>query len=125
MSLLSLEHAGPTLTINKANTMHWSERGQIVKLWREEWGWLGLSTRVEIQQPVGIEVRVFGRRSGGSADAAGHALLAKAAIDGLVDGKVLKADDGQHVLWTRFWSPFRDDNIPKGYVRLAIDLVGA
>lgn len=125
MPLLSLEHAGPTLTINKANTMHWSQRSGIVKQWREEWGWLALSTKVQLQQPVGIEVRVFGRRSGGSADAAGHALLAKAAIDGLVDGKVIKADDGQHVAWTRFWSPFRADDVPPGCVRLAIDLVGA
>ena len=125
MSLLSLEHAGPTLTINKANTMHWSARSKIVAEWREQWAWLGLATRVQIAQPVGIEVRVFGRKMGGAADAAGHALLAKAAIDGLVDGKVLKADDGQHVAWTRFWSPFRADDVPPGCVRLAIDLVGA
>lgn len=125
MSLLSLEFAGPTLTVNKANTMHWSQRQPIIKLWRENWGWLGLATRVRLEQPVGIEVRVFGPRGGGQADAAGHVLLAKAAIDGLVDGHVIKGDDGLHVLWSRYWAPFRADDVPKGMVRLAIDLVGA
>ena len=125
MSLLSLEFAGPTLTVNNANKMHWSERSKIIAFWREQWGWLGLTTRVQLAQPVGIEVRVFGPKVGGQADAAGHVLLAKAAIDGLVDGKVLKADDGMHVLWSRYWAPFRADDVPKGMVRLAIDLVGA
>jgi hypothetical protein len=124
VSLLSLEFAGPTLTVNKANTMHWSQRQPIIKAWRENWGWLGLATRVQIAQPVGIEVRVFGPSRGGRADAAGHVLLAKAAIDGLVDGKVIQGDDGEHVLWSRYWAPFRDPDVPRGMVRLAIDLVG-
>ena len=42
-----------------------------------------------------------------------------------VTGKVIKADDGMHVLWSRYWAPFRADDVPKGMVRLAIDLVGA
>ena len=125
MDLLTLEHVGPTMTVNGSHTMHWSERAKIVKQWRGDFGWLGLSSKVRVTEPVGIEIYVVQRHSGGLADQAGHALLAKAAIDGLVDGKVLRADDGAHVSWSRFWAPTRDDHIPKGTVKLIVTLVPA
>lgn len=123
MELLTLEHVGPTMTVNGSHSMHWSERSKIVRQWREDFGWLGLTSRVRIDQAVGIEINVVQRPSGGIADQAGHALLAKAAIDGLVDGKVLRADDGAHVAWSRFWAPTRDTHIPKGSVKLIVTLV--
>jgi len=123
VELLTLEHVGPTMTVNGSHTMHWSARAQIIKTWREDFGWLGLSSRIRVAETVGIEINVVQRSSGGLADQAGHALLAKAAIDGLVDGKVLRADDGAHVAWSRFWAPSRDTHIPKGRVKLILTLV--
>jgi hypothetical protein len=38
---------------------------------------------------------------------------------------VLRADDGAHVSWSRFWAPTRDTAIPKGRVKLVISLVPA
>lgn len=125
MELLTLEHIGPTMTVNGSHSMHWSARAQIVKTWREDFGWLALSSRVRVDAPVGIEINVIQRPAGGIADQAGHALLAKAAIDGLVDGKVLRADNGACVLWSRFWAPSRDLHIPKGKVKLILTLVPA
>lgn len=75
--------------------------------------------------PCGIEVRVFQPSRGGLGDAAGHFPVAKAAIDGLVDAKVLPDDSPAYVAWTRLHAPTKDKSVAKGMVRLEITLVEA
>ena len=124
MPYLSLTHAGPTLTVNKAMAGHWSQRAPVIKQWREDFAWLGLASKVRMEHAVGVEIQVFHRRETRVVgDAAGHALLAKAAIDGLVDAKVLPKDDGRWVAWIRFYAPLKDDGVPQGMVRLQVTLV--
>jgi len=120
---LSLIHSGPTLTLNKALGQHWSKTAPIIAQWREDFGWLGKTTRVKIGFLIGVEVRVWQRQKGALADAAGHYLLAKAAVDGLVDAGVLREDDGAHVAWTRCHAPTVDLKVPVGLVRIEVALV--
>jgi hypothetical protein len=121
--LLTFNHSGPTLTLNGAKRMHWSESSPIIAQWREDFGWLGKTTRKVITDRVGIEVRITSRLGGGIGDAAAHALCAKGAIDGLVDAGVLRGDNRAYVAWQRFHAPRIDAQIPKGLIRLTLELV--
>lgn len=123
--LLTFNHCGPTLTLNGARATHWSVSQKIIRQWREDFGWLGKTTRKVISERVGIEVRPTNRLGGGIGDAAAHALCAKAAVDGLVDAGVLRDDNRAYVAWVRFHAPRIDAQIPKGLIRLTLELVRA
>lgn len=120
--------SGPALTLNKERTLHWSEVKGITQGWRESAGWMAASRR-RLQRvpafPCGIEVHVFQPTRGGLADAAGHFPVAKAAIDGIRDAKVLPDDSPTYVAWTRLHAPTKDKSVAKGTVRLEIALVEA
>jgi len=120
---LCLTHSGPTLTLNKALGQHWSKTSPIIAQWLEDFIWLGKTTRMRIDFRVAVEVHVTQRQKGSLADAAGHYLLAKAAVDGLVKAKVLQEDDGTRVAWVRCHAPTVDPRVPVGMVRLTIELV--
>lgn len=120
---LTFTHVGPTLTLNKAKGLHWSKISPVIAQWKEDFGWLGKTTRVQVDEVVGIEIYVTSRETGGIGDACAHAYLAKAAIDGLVVARVLREDSGAHVAWQRHHAPQRSQLVPAGCVSLTLELV--
>lgn len=121
--ILTFNHSGPTLTVNGALGQHWSKTSPIIRQWREDFGWLGKTTKKKITDRVGVEVRVTSRLGGGIGDSAAHMICAKAALDGLVDAGVLRDDNRAYVAWQRFHAPRIDAQIPKGLIRLTLELV--
>lgn len=120
----SFSHTGRTLTMNSVASQHWSKTSGVVKEWREAFGWQGAQSRIKIRNTrVGIEVTVRSRHVGRAGDAAAHAYLAKGALDGLVDARVLVDDDRSSVAWLRFHAPSSTKGIPAGCVNLTLELV--
>lgn len=89
---LMFEHFDRPWTVNGERKMNRYERAAKVKEWREAFCWLGLAQPNRDIGPVTVHVvpTSFNRRS--RQDVAGCLPAAKAAIDGLVDAKVLQDD---------------------------------
>ena len=98
---------GKLWTVNSERSNHWTRRADSTAVWRQaafiEARKLGRNT---FSEPVTIHVQPYQRR-GSLADAAAHAMVAKAAIDGLVDAKVLIDDSPEFVSKVIFHAPER------------------
>lgn len=73
--------------------------------WRELFGWLARCRPIPTLTNASIRVRLV--QKGRLQDTAACHPAIKAAIDGLVDGKVLVDDTGQHVTEIIFHAPVR------------------
>lgn len=96
-----------------------------MKQWREDFFWLGKTVRY-ITDRVGIEAyfeRCSGTKRQHLGDPMAHALLTKAAIDGLVDAKALRDDDGRYVAWVRCHAPTIGGDVPKGLIRMRLEII--
>lgn len=123
---MRLTHSGAPLTVNTAISSHWTKREPIVKQWREDFFWLGKTIATRVNPPFGFEVyfdRCKGTKRQSLGDPVAHALLAKAAIDGLVDARVMPDDDGRYVRWVRFHAPVVHEDVAPGLIRLVLDVI--
>lgn len=102
----TLTHYDDILTVNKERTVHWSARASVVKVWREAFAWLALSSKLPTNGSVGachIDAVPLTGRSRGRQDVGACLPVVKAAVDGLVDAGVWPDDTPAHVLSIRFW----------------------
>lgn len=127
MILRSISYVGPSFTLNNERTMHRHERAAIVAAWRDPVMMMVRSAeyRWRAPGPVGIEVRSECRAD---ADRGAYFPAAKAMIDGLNDTKTghrgwWPDDDGNWVIWERHWVPVRNMQLPKGCVRVTLEIV--
>lgn len=106
---LSVVVPGKLWTVNSERANHWTRRADSTAIWRRsafiEARRLG---RNAFTEPVAIHVQPYQRR-GALADAGAHAMVAKAAIDGLVDAKVLQDDTPEFVSKIVFHAPERSN----------------
>lgn len=92
-------------TVNKvaqSNRYTWAAHTKVA---RREWAWLAKAARVPRLNACTITVTPLHRNSASPQDVAACAPEAKAAIDGLVDARVLPDDTAEHVLSVRFLPP--------------------
>ncbi len=110
---------GRLFTVNGERKLHRHARSELVRWWRDEFARLARDCAMEPLDCVDIIVKPV-QRLGRLGDAGGHAPVAKAAIDGLVDAGVLKDDDGRYVATIIYHAPQRG---PVEGLRLALQEV--
>jgi hypothetical protein len=100
----TLTHRARPWTTNTERRMHYHERADNVKLWKEAFWGLALEAKVARCQRVRftVEVRLRGKRA---IDFDACAPAAKAAVDGLVAARVIPGDGAGHVESITFLEP--------------------
>ena len=94
-------------TLNSERRSHWSKRASLTKATRERFFWLAKEANIPKLDVVKIDVVPLVESRRQVADVAAHYPSAKAAIDGLVDAKVIPDDNGEHIKRITFWSPIQ------------------
>ncbi|MGH9089991.1 MAG: hypothetical protein ACRDZR_01205 [Acidimicrobiales bacterium] len=96
------------LTTNAERRLHWSQRAEIVRLWRVA-AWAGaVAARPGLAALSAAEIDAYPVQRGGVlADPGAHAPIVKAAVDGLVDAKVLPDDSPTFLRALRIHPPVR------------------
>jgi Holliday junction resolvase RusA-like endonuclease len=89
-------------TTNAERRWHHYKRAQVVRDARARWAWHALAARVPRLDRVEIDVRPHSKDRRWKPDVAACYPAVKAAIDGLVDARVLEDDDDRHVVALRF-----------------------
>jgi Holliday junction resolvase RusA-like endonuclease len=89
-------------TANAERRWHHYKRAQVVRDARARWAWHALAARVPRLDRVEIDVRPHSKDRRWKPDVAACYPAVKAAIDGLVDARVLEDDDDRHVVALRF-----------------------
>lgn len=92
-------------TVNGERSAHWSQTREVTREWRRAFWALGLEQRARFDGPVVVEVEVVMRPP--MADTGACFGAVKAAIDGLVDARVLTGDTGDIVRSITFHAPTR------------------
>jgi len=103
-----LEHLARPLPMNAYDRLHHLERARYVREWRSTFAWLARAQRVPRMNAVIITVVQTCRRPP-LPDVAASYPTAKAAIDGLVDARVIPNDTPEHVKAITFIAPERAD----------------
>lgn len=125
-----ISHTGLSFSMNNERKMHHHARAALVREWRQ--AVQRTAPRWRAVGPVGIEVFSWCRAD---ADRGAYYPAAKAMIDGLNDvwedvyGRKVRTyegwwpdDDGEWVYWERHWAPVRDMSLPKGCIRVELDV---
>ena len=100
---------------NRASRGHWTKRADVIREIREDIKllcWERGNKAPHFTTPVTIDVRLECRRGGGARRLdtdAGYA-VAKAAVDGLRDARVIVNDTPEWVHWIRHWGPVWSDD---------------
>ena len=94
-------------TMNSERSWHWSERADRTRNTRERFFYLAKQHRVPKLEYVSIDIVPLTKATKPKADPAACYPAAKAAIDGLVDAKVIPDDNGEHIKRITFWSPIQ------------------
>jgi len=89
-------------TANAERRWHHYKRAQVVRDARARWAWHALAARVPRLDRVEIDARPHSKDRRWKPDVAACYPAVKAAIDGLVDARVLEDDDDRHVVALRF-----------------------
>ena len=78
--------------------LHWSKRAYLTKSWRHAAGWAARAARIyPFATQVDVTVTVHKARAGGRWDPHNLMPTVKAAVDGMVDAKVLRDDSRDYV----------------------------
>lgn len=104
-----LHYGKRPVTLNAERRMHHFERAKIVKEWRDAFAWLAKLNHVPKLDKVVIIAQPH-LAGGRMQDCDACHPSVKAAIDGLVDAKVLIDDAPPHVLEIRYMAPIKDAN---------------
>jgi crossover junction endodeoxyribonuclease RusA len=94
---------GKVQSLNAERKAHWSKRAEQARLWRERFWAEGLKQRVRFER-VEITVEIAQKRL---MDAGNAYPTIKAAIDGLVDARVIPNDTPKHVAQITLLAPVR------------------
>jgi crossover junction endodeoxyribonuclease RusA len=94
---------GKVQSLNAERKAHWSKRAEQARLWRERFWAEGLKQRVRFER-VEITVEIAQKRL---MDAGNAYPTIKAAIDGLVDARVIPDDTPKHVAQITLLAPVR------------------
>lgn len=94
---------GKVQSLNAERKAHWSKRAEQARLWREQFWAEGLKQRVRFER-VEITVEICQKRL---MDAGNAYPTIKAAIDGLVDARVIPDDTPAHVAQITLLAPVR------------------
>jgi hypothetical protein len=101
-------------TVNHLRTVHHMERARIDKRWRAEAGWLARAARIPKLDRIIVTAAPFVRNRRSMPDVAACIYAVKAAIDGLVDARVIPDDKPAHLSALTFVAPqVADDGIDR------------
>lgn len=89
-------------TANAERRWHHYKRAQVVRDARARWAWHALAARIPRLDRVEIDAQPLAKDRRWKPDVAACYPTVKAAIDGLVDARVLDDDDDTHVVALRF-----------------------
>lgn len=104
--LLHLERPIPE---NELRKMHWRARAEYVAAWRATFGWLAKQARVPRLDAVIVTIATTCRAGTTLPDVGAVFNTAKAAIDGLVDARVIPDDTPAHLRALTFVAPEHSD----------------
>ena len=102
--LWTVDHPCKVLTMNEARRLHWAKWAAYIDEIREVFGWLGATTRVRFARVI-VVVTPLHRKGTTPQDVSACTPATKPAIDGLVDARVIPADDPAHVLAIIYTTP--------------------
>jgi hypothetical protein len=89
-------------TANAERRWHHHKRAQVVRDARARWAWHALAAGIPRLDRIQIDARPMAKDRRWRPDVAACYPAVKAAIDGLVDARVIPDDDDRHVLALRF-----------------------
>jgi NAD(P)-dependent dehydrogenase (short-subunit alcohol dehydrogenase family) len=99
------DHGERPLTINRVINLHRQQWAAITKVERHKWCILARQAKVPVLERARITVTPLHANRRSPQDAGACAAAAKAAIDGLVDARVLPDDSPAHLLALTFLAP--------------------
>lgn len=103
-----LTHQARPPTMNAYRRLHHYDRAAVDLEWRQTFAWLARAARVPRLDAALVTVAQTCRRPP-LPDVGACFPIAKAAIDGLVDARVIPDDDPAHLLALTFVAPTRSD----------------
>ena len=92
-------------TVNEERRWHFHKRAQMVRDARERWAYLWKLSKVPKLDEIDVEVEPILKNWRSAPDVAACAGTVKAAIDALVDIKIIADDSAKYVRSVRFWAP--------------------
>lgn len=92
-------------TVNHLRTVHHMERARIDKRWRTESGWLAKKARIPKLERIIVTAAPFVKNRRSMPDVGACLYAVKAAIDGLVDARVIPDDKPDHLTALTFVAP--------------------
>ncbi len=98
-----LLYEGKPWGLNEERTQHWNVRDQRTAEWRDAYKKLARYLKVPQMKAITIEVQHFYKRT--RMDPVAIMPAYKAALDGIVDAKVIADDDGRYVKSVLFLPP--------------------
>lgn len=101
----TLTHLDRPWTINIERNWHFHRRAAAVKEWRMAFWALANEAKVPRLDRIAVTVLPLYRNHNGRPDVGAVAPAAKAAIDGLVDAKVIPDDNPDHLVSLTFLQP--------------------
>lgn len=101
----TLTHFDRPWTVNTERQWYFYARAQAVAEWRQAFFALAMEAKVPRLDCISVTVTPFYKGNASRPDVAACATCAKAAIDGLVDAKVIPDDDPDHLISVTFLQP--------------------
>jgi hypothetical protein len=89
-------------TANAERRWHHYKRAQVVRDARARWAWHALAARIPRLEQITVDAQPLAKDRRWRPDVAACYPAVKAAIDGLVDARVIEDDDDRHVVALRF-----------------------
>jgi len=89
-------------TANAERRWHHYKRAQVVRDARARWAWHALAARIPRLERITVDAQPLAKDRRWRPDVAACYPAVKAAIDGLVDARVIEDDDDRHVVALRF-----------------------
>jgi hypothetical protein len=105
MGIWTLRWEDQVPLVNAERSAHWSKRAKLTASWRQAFWGLAREQRVPALESVRLTVRHEVNRKGRIPDPVACLPAYKAAVDGLVDAKVIPDDDSRYVRAVTFEAP--------------------
>ena len=105
MSTWTLRWEDQVPLVNAERSAHWSKRAKLTSSWRQAFWGLAREQRIQKLPAVRLTVRHEVKRKGRVPDPVACLPAYKAAVDGLVDAKVIPDDDSRYVRSVTFEAP--------------------
>lgn len=105
MTVIRLEHTARPWSLNDERSAHWRAHRERTQSWRQAWWVIGVAARRRFTGPVHIRARPVYRTRHTLVDTGNCYPAVKAAVDGLVDARVIGGDTGAWVRSIRLDAP--------------------